>query len=197
MACQQASHGDSSFKKAPYHLPAANSIYHLLREGDVILRQGTGPFSTEIVNVMGEKNPVSHCGLILRTQGKLMVVQSISAELSKTDGIQLQDLQSFIDDTADSNLFIVRYKDTAIAARVATEALNLLEKKLPFDHEYNLKDHSKIYCAELPYLCFTKHTGIDFLYRKTEGPSLIRFDSFFQSKYFSKVFACRSIAWIK
>jgi hypothetical protein len=198
MACNESRHGDSSFNKASVKLPSANQLAPLLREGDIILRQGRGPFSSEIVRVMHEKNPVSHCGIIIRHNDSLVVMQSISKELSGIDGIQLQSLQGFINDTADSNLFIMRCTDTVLATGIGREALALVDKNIPFDHEYNLRDTRKMYCAELPYYCFNKLTQKKiFKYLKTNGPALIRFDSFFQSKWFTPVYCCRKIEWIK
>jgi hypothetical protein len=112
--------------------------------------------------------------------------------------MQLQNLQGFINDVADSNFYIMRFKDSVINKEISIISKQLLNRKIPFDHLFDINDTSTLYCAELPYYCFHKLNKSEFfIFRHVKNNPLIKFDSFFRKKYFEQIFASRKIYWFK
>lgn len=189
MSC---SHGDFSFKdQKPYRVDP--KVFSLIEEGDILLRQGLGPFSTYIVRGLDDKHKFSHCGIACKVKGKLTIVHSISPDMSGIDGLQTQDFKDFFGDVADSNIAIIRPKlDSAQKARFLASALLYLDKKIVFDHHFNYQDDSQIYCSELVYLCYLNATGKNpFLFKKSGKVDIMRFDSFYQPEYFTLIWEAR------
>lgn len=190
MAC---SNGDFSFKKNVPSFKINAEVLDEIREGDIVLRQGTGPFSAHIVRFMNEKNALSHCGIVVALNNRLCVVHSISAELSSIDGVQTQELADFFSDVADSNAAIVRPELNTEQRNTFVEyAKNYLSKHIPFDHLFDLKDTAKFSCTELVYFCYTNTTKRNpFQFKEVDQNRLIRFDSFFNPNYFLTVWKAK------
>ena len=118
ISCNSSVKRKKKKKKEPL---VSQTVLNEIKEGDVLLRYAQGPFSEKIVEFMGEKNPISHCGVAVNLNGKLKVVHSVSEELSGQDGVQTQELPVFVSDIADSMFIILRPRisdsaKTAIAA---------------------------------------------------------------------------------
>lgn len=185
------SNGDFSFKEPPAPYKPNPTTFELIQEGDILLRQGTGPFSRYIVRGLKEEHPFSHSAIVCRIKGKLTVVQSISADLSGIDGLQTQSIPDFFADVADSNIAIIRpIMDSVQRKTFTAEALKFLAAKLPFDHHYNIEDESSVYCSELIYHCYRRATAKNpFAFNN----GVMKFDSFFQPEYFTTVWSAKKL----
>lgn len=115
--------------------------------GDIILKRGKGPISHTIVNQLKEPIPVSHCAIVVN-KDSLVMVNSISGTLADEDGVQLTSLKNFFEDAFPESIYILRSLDTSKSSKIEHEAIRLYEKKIPFDHEFNYLDSSKLYCSE-------------------------------------------------
>lgn len=187
------SNGDYSFKEQPVY-KADPKIIEQVQEGDILLRQGIGPMSTQIVRVMAEKNTFSHCAIVCRINDTLKVIHSISPALSETDGVQTQNLYDFFCDVADSNIAIVRPKmDSIQKTKFVSEARRYLSQKIHFDHSFNFDDTSNFSCSELVYYCY-KHSAPSnpFLFKVQDNTKLLKFDSFFNPDFFSTVWQAKN-----
>lgn len=188
------SNGDFSFKENQVPYKPDPKVFTLIQEGDILLRQGTGPFSTHIVRAINEKHTFSHSGIVCRINGTLTVVHSISPDLTGVDGLQTQKIPDFFSDVADSNVAIIRPKMDSAQRKIFTgTALHYLEQKVPFDHHFNFKDTTQIYCSELVYHCYLKAMHKDpFLFKDAgNGTEIMKFDSFFQPAYFNVVWKAK------
>ena len=125
----------------------------LLQEGDILLRHGYGYVSNMIVKTLDEAIPVSHVGLLtLNDEGNFMVIHSVSQSVSDADGVQIQELKSFVRDSQPYTLIVVRYKklteDPHAGTLITSQALNYLEQKVPFDYSFDFQDTERFFCTE-------------------------------------------------
>ncbi len=189
------SNGDFSFNDDAVPFKVNNTIFSLIKEGDILLRQGQGPLSTHIVRYMDEKHPLSHCGIVCKVNNKLTIVHCISEELSGIDGVQTQSIPDFFADVADSNIAIIRpMLNSSQRIKFVSEAKRYLNRKIKFDHDFNFKDTTKLYCSEMVYYCYKNSTKKDpFEFKKNWNVDLMKFDSFFKSTYFTTVWQAKKI----
>ena len=95
----------------------------LLHDGDIILRHGYGFVSDMIVKTLNDSTGLSHCAIITQYKGHWIVIHSVSSTLSDVDGVQWQDLNTFISQSKKKSIVVVRYKhaindsDAAISSK--------------------------------------------------------------------------------
>lgn len=160
----------------------------LLKEGDIILRHGYGLVSDMIVKTLNEDIDISHCAILKKKDNTWFAIHSVSQSLSEYDGVQTQDLNSFIKESQQNSVVVVRYKnlnDTALH-NVAIKADQYLQKRIPFDHSFDLSDSSKFYCTELLYYAFKNGANTDILDGKFRKGSLdhLKFHLFLDTTHF-------------
>jgi hypothetical protein len=135
-----------------------------LHDGDIILRHGYGLVSDEIVETLNHDINISHCAILTKdTNNQFIIIHSVSQSLSDFDGVQSQDLKSFIKDSKPNSVIVVRYKfkpgeDSSL---IGKKAKYYLAKRIPFDMDFDLKDSTKIYCAELLWRIFKYNYNYD------------------------------------
>lgn len=167
-----------------------------IEEGDVLLRYAQGPFSIKIVEFMAEKNPISHCAIAVKLNGKMKVIHSVSEEMSGHDGVQTQELPVFVSDIADSMFVILRPRISDSAKiKIADYAKYYLQKKVPFDHDYNVMDSSKLYCGELLYFTVGTVMGKDKIETRVfdDTVQLVMFNSFLNETYFDLIYTLKPL----
>jgi hypothetical protein len=127
----------------------------LLREGDLILIQGTGYTGDLILLALNEDVPLSHCGIIVYRNDTLWVVHTISPGLSGIDGVQAHPLDEFSQKSQPASTLIVRPRWQATGPgdgrEAAARALYYLTRKVPFDNVFDFESRDKMYCTELLY----------------------------------------------
>ena len=57
----------------------------------------------------------------------------------------------------------------SIGDRLAAALMDLLERRIPFDHTFTADDHAEIYCSELALMLYEENFGLAWLKRK-QGP---------------------------
>lgn len=166
----------------------------LLEPGDLILRQGFGVVSQAIRDFLDEDIRVSHVALLSRDSiGNWQVIQSISERVSQADGMQAQDLQSFIRESETNSLVVVRFKgyarDQGLNLRVEQAALEYLDQQIPFDHGFSLDDSTRFFCSELVWRLFLEEAGVDVFGKmnKEVRKERLRFASFFDPDHFEVI----------
>jgi hypothetical protein len=188
--------GDNSFqekRKAPQYVP--DEVFKSLREGDIIIRQGGGAFSEQIINFMGEQRHFSHVGIVANVKGKLKMIHSVSEEMSGRDGVQTQSIRTFCSDVADSNLCNVRPKLSKAEIQKMTDlARYYLDQRVLFDYDYHTEDSSKLYCIELLYYTYGTVAGKEkFNVKQCEdGIFIPLFSTFFKPEYFEQIYCLKS-----
>jgi hypothetical protein len=178
---------DKAQAASDYHL--TKEEISLIHDGDLILRHGYGFVSDIIVQTLGEVYDISHVSVVSKdSSGKIIVIHSVSKSLAPWDGVQSQDLASFIHDSKENSVIIVRYKPKIPGkdnSGISRRALEYLKKRVPFDNSFDIKDSSEIYCQELPWLCIKDEFGDDvFTDHYNKRKDHMRFDNFLDTSRF-------------
>lgn len=146
---------NSHLKRDSYIYALTPNELSLLREGDILLRQGHGMVSRMIVETLREEIPLSHVGLLTidPTDGQFKVIHSVSQSISYFDGIQIQDLKSFLQDSKPNTLVVVRYRSLeqggVAPEEVSRSAFQYLEMQVPFDYDFDFSCSDSFFCTEL------------------------------------------------
>ncbi|HRS53893.1 MAG TPA: YiiX/YebB-like N1pC/P60 family cysteine hydrolase [Bacteroidales bacterium] len=165
----------------------------LIKDGDIILRHGYGFVSDMIVDIKNEKYKVSHCAIICKDSltNEINVIHSVSQTLAPFDGVQIQPLKVFLNDCQKNSIIISRYKHTTKEkplCEISKRAKYYLNKRVPFDNNFNLFDSTKIYCTELIYLVIKDVFGDDiFKYKSNKSTNDIDFMVFTDTTHFDVI----------
>lgn len=164
----------------------------LLHDGDIILRHGYGFVSDMIVETLNDSSSVSHCAILTKQNGFWIVVHSVSSSLVDVDGVQWQDLATFVRQSKKNTIVVLRYKhakNDSARARIGTRAMYYLNKKIPFDNAFDLFDSSKFYCSELLWAVFRDEFGVDIFKSKyrPEHYDYMKFDTFLDTSNFQVI----------
>lgn len=161
----------------------------MIRDGDIILRHGYGFVSDMIIERLGEKWDISHCGIICKDTIGFIVIHSVSQSLSPVDGVQKQPLDSFIHDSKENSVIIVRYKSKIPGKNndaISRRARQYLKEQIPFDYSFNINDSTEFYCQELPWRCIYNEFGDDFYSGRGENEKIhLHFDVFYDTSRFN------------
>lgn len=131
------------------------SIDSVVRNGDIVFRYGTGATGRLIVAALNEPADISHCGIVVQKEdGSKHIIHSVSNAVSERDGMQMCTLEQFVKNGRPSTIRAVRAKVNQDHAGVliARQAYRHLLNGTTFDHDFDVRDHSAIYCSELLYM---------------------------------------------
>jgi hypothetical protein len=153
--------GDPENKKQVFY-PMSNEEKGLIHSGDIILRRGYGFFSEAIVKSQKDPNAFSHCAMVIKTHDSLSVLHALSSSVAEFDGVQIQSLQRFLNESLPNSIRIVRFKTTSDTIQMLEAKLSSYARtKKPFDHSFNNADTSEFYCTELFHHSFKQVLGRD------------------------------------
>ncbi|NTW31711.1 MAG: hypothetical protein HGB12_03650 [Bacteroidetes bacterium] len=172
-----------------YNYTLSQNEMSLLKDGDIILRHGYGFVSDMIVKTLNDSTGISHCAILTKYKGHWIIIHSVSSTLSDVDGVQWQDLRTFINQSKKKSIVVVRYKhakDDFDLALIGSGAKYYLQKKIPFDNAFDLKDSSSIYCSELLWKVFKNEYNVDIFESKyrPEHYDYMKFDTFLDTSNF-------------
>ncbi|MFH0894790.1 MAG: YiiX/YebB-like N1pC/P60 family cysteine hydrolase [Bacteroidota bacterium] len=163
----------------------------LLQDGDIILRRGYGLVSDMIGETLSEKYDVSHVAIIRKEADTFKVIQTISSSISDFDGMQCQSLQSFVHDSKINSVVVVRYKhknSTKDNSYISNSAQAYLDRKVPFDESFDLKDTTTLFCSELVYRVILKEYKDDIFDKIDKGSvNKLGFVPFFDTSRFDVI----------
>lgn len=131
-----------------------------LQEGDIILRRGFGFFSDYISENLNDGGAidVTHAGILVRRNGSFHVIHSLSSDVTKIDGMQIQPLETFLEYSTPGKIIVTRAKnaDAATGSKVAKLAEAYLGRHIPFDHNGKFDDCTELFCTELVWQILEK-----------------------------------------
>ncbi len=164
-----------------------------LHDGDIILRHGYGFVSDMIVETLNDSTGISHCAILTQYKGHWIVIQSVSSTLSDVDGVQWQDLNTFIRQSKKNSVVVMRYrhgKNDSDLARIGARAKYYLDKKIPFDNAFDLFDSTSFYCSEILWKVFKDEYHVDIFESKyrPEHYDYMKFDTFLDTSNFKVIF---------
>ncbi len=152
-ACNSLSHtaGDTTLLSA--------SDKELIQSGDILFRRGRTLTSNAVVSADSE-GFYSHVGLAVEVDGELMVTHAVPGE-SEGEYVCFESIDSFFAYRKAKHGAIMRYPlDSTSLSTIEKVAKEVVEKSIPFDHEYNAECNKKLYCTEYIWLLFNS-IGID------------------------------------
>lgn len=128
-----------------------------LKEGDILFRKGNSS-KTRAVMMADTDGIYSHVGIAVAKGSELMVVHITPGERYEgetEDYIKMEKIEHFFSPKLASKGAFARFQDSIQCSQEAAKfAKVLFEKKITFDHDYNWKDSSKMYCTELLWYVF-------------------------------------------
>lgn len=164
--------------------------YSILEPGDFILRKGRGMVSDYIVGVLNEEIPVSHCGILVESDGEWNVVHAISKDGPDNSGVIEESLLTFIRESLEGTLVIVRLKaEEDLRLSISEQARELATLNIPFDYSFNIEDNERMYCTEVVWSITTKVLGTDLFDERVKPGEveILRFTNFFDEQKFEMV----------
>ncbi len=176
------------------------SVYTLTQEeldkihdGDIILRHGYGLVSDLIVKSLQEKYDISHCAIVKKDSvtGIIEIIHSVSKSLSPYDGVQSQNIKSFIKNSQENSIIVVRFKSPNgnDQSLISKKAQYYLKKRIPFDHAFNIEDSLELYCSESLWKIILDEYQIDIFKDKyNEQKGHMNFSNFWNDVYFEIIF---------
>ena len=143
----------SGYGKQKLILPNESEFH----QGDIVFRRGKGLMSKAVLYADG--GFYSHVGIVVDWGGKKMIVHSVpheSEEEDTLDGIKMDSIQGFFSQDKAVVGAIYRPYDKSICEESARIAIELYNKQIPFDHDYDSSDTSKLYCTEFIIFVYNK-----------------------------------------
>lgn len=135
-----------------------------VKTGDIILKQGRGRVSRMIIDYFNEKVPLSHCGIIIKSDDSTFIVHSVAEQYGRKDGVQSILLQDFLKDCEPGYLYITRFKaDTSLIRNFANKALYYNTQSIPFDENADNENPDRMSCTELINWCTTTTMGKSYM----------------------------------
>jgi hypothetical protein len=135
-----------------------------LQEGDIIFRHGFGLISDAIVRYSKEDYPISHCGIIVKdSSGRLFVIHTVSNTLAAMDGMQKDNLSTFVKGSYPNSILVTRYnyENDTLQKQIAEQANDYLSQQIPFDHHFDCSDTTAFFCTEFIRNVFKSAIHID------------------------------------
>ena len=134
-----------------------------LQAGDIAFRRGES-IASEVVVYNDIDGRYSHVGLVVETDSGKRIVHSVPGETTtpeSIDIIQIDRIEQYFAPKVSVRGEIRRMNlDSAQRNTLNQLALKKIDEKVPFDHNYDLLDTTKLYCTELIQLLY-KNIGID------------------------------------
>lgn len=130
-----------------------------LQVGDVVLRCGSG-LTSKVVLMADKGGEYSHVGIVVDSCGRKMIVHAVPGEhenCNDVDRVKMDVPEKFFSSFRTCNGRVMRYANAESAKQAACEAYRLYQKRVRFDHDYNLLDTTQMYCSEL----------VEYVYNKT------------------------------
>lgn len=120
-------------------------------EGDLLFRRGTGVVG-HIVTTMDNDGAFSHVGIVVKSEGEWCVIHAVPHEPDfegDFDRVKCESADSFLTRYPKADIGLYRPKVEPQALDIAINgALRQYEKRVPFDHDYDLADTTRLYCTE-------------------------------------------------
>jgi hypothetical protein len=129
-----------------------------VREGDVVFRRGRGVMSRAVLTA-DRRGVYSHTGIVVRDSAGWRVVHAVPGE-EGGDRVKMEPLSVFFQPRRAEGGAVMRAGDSIAARKAAERAVTLFRRNIPFDHDYDLDDTTRMYCTELIHHVFA-HEGID------------------------------------
>ena len=133
-----------------------------LRAGDVVFRRGEG-LTSQVVLAADRQGNYSHTGIVVDSCGVMLICHAVPGEpdfKGDPDRVKVDSPEHFFSSQYATMGEVCRPADSAVAARAAQVAWQVYRRNTLFDHNYDDKDTTSMYCTELVAHAF-KQAGHD------------------------------------
>lgn len=131
--------------------------------GDIAFRRGES-IASEVVMYNDVDGKYSHVGIVVETDSGLMIVHSVPGENRNSpnyDLILMERVEKYFSPEVAEKGEIMRMDLDSTQRRLLNKfAVEKVSQNVPFDHNYDLSDTTKLYCTELLQHLYAK-IGID------------------------------------
>ena len=142
-------------RNTPHCIMSETSI---LKEGDIVMRRGTG-VASRAVTVADGGSDFSHCGIVVYHRGKPMIVHAVPDEPDfegDVDRVKMESAERFFSSLNSSKGCVLRCNSRKVAQASANIAKEIFHRGILFDHDYNDMDTTEMYCSELVVYAYKK-----------------------------------------
>lgn len=167
-----------------------------LRTGDVVFRRGSG-LTSRTVLALDKQGEYSHVGIVVDSAGVKMVVHAVPDEPDyegDPDRVKMDAPARFFSSVHAQMGEVCRPRDSIMARKAATAALEVYRRHTLFDHGYDDADTTRMYCTELVVHAFSKagvalvgaerhHVDLPFLKMECLFPSDVLRSDYLESRY--------------
>jgi hypothetical protein len=138
------------------------------QEADLVFRRGSS-LASQLVLKADQLGVYSHIGIVVWNDNRWMVVHAVPGEHAKgvPDRVKMECIPDFFADNKANSGAIMRMElSPQLKHLIAQKAMDVFHRNTLFDHDYNLKDTTEMYCTELVWFSY-KTAGIDITNRQT------------------------------
>jgi hypothetical protein len=142
----------------------------LLRSGDLIFREGRSRDS-DMVMWFDRASPFSHVGLIEVAGDEVQVIHIVPGNRAKGLDVALREsLKDFLAPTAAAAIAVYRVapQHESVVAEAVLAASSYVERRVPFDDEFDTNQPDALYCTELVWRAYAE-AGLDLIDGKLES----------------------------
>lgn len=165
----------------PANIRMIDSGIHMLQQGDIVVRTGNDITSTMFLKMNQTDKTYSHCGIVMMENGYPFIYHSIGGEDNPNETLRRDSASFWLSPWHNMGFGILRFNFTAVQADSLKHiVLQYYTAKKKFDLDFDLKDDSKLYCAEFVYNALNYATA-DAAFIKTTrwmGKEYVAIDNF-------------------
>lgn len=139
--------------------PVGNAVPDsVLKVGDVVFRTGSG-LTSHAVLMADPEGDYSHVGIVAQKDGKLVIVHAVPGEPDfegDPDRVKTDTPEKFFAPLYASAGEVCRFDDSLTAKRASVVALQVFDRNVLFDGDYNIDDTTRMYCTEFVLYCYSR-----------------------------------------
>jgi len=156
-----------------------------LKNGDIILRQGDGPWSPAFRDMSLTDKRFSHLGIVRINSEDISIINSVGFLTNKKKGVEVKTLEEFLSVAQVVGVFRANFIE---GNKISDKALDYVN--CPFDWDFDLDDDRKIYCTELLYAVLKSYALENYLttiYVEKIKKEIVPLDSISHSAAFDEI----------
>jgi Permuted papain-like amidase enzyme, YaeF/YiiX, C92 family len=140
----------------------------LVKDGDLIVRLNRDPMSRYIKNFNKHDKSYSHAGIVFLENGYPYVFDIVNGEENPGECIRRDSLSRFTSPRRNSAYGIFRYQLKEDELKRLHEIIqDWINKKIRFDHAFDLRTNDRMYCSEMISKAIAEATGGRIAFERT------------------------------
>ena len=162
-----------------------DSVRHMIKNGDLIFRNGTDEVSRAARSMNRFDTSFSHCGLALIEHDSILIYHAIGGVYNPSQTLRRDPLDSFLLPGDADKFAIYRYDlDQYQLDSLSREVRKHYNARLKFDLYFNFESDETMYCSEFVFKCLNRSLkdSLAFLITAREWPYGISPDDLFLNK---------------